>query len=177
MSRDREHQVMIQRRGRSHRATCRCGWSGHVWNDLRPAEADAWEHLFGDKAVVDASKIPAPDGAEVAAEQGFGSAGGNDAEVPSSGASPSQEKPERIVARARALAGGPSPYGGRASHELRVLAAGDADLIRSAISELVDLLALHSRRSASTADGEWLELITAKRLLEDSLSEDRSLAR
>jgi hypothetical protein len=30
----------------------------------------------------------------------------------------------------------------------------------------------HSRRSASTADSEWLQLITAKRLLQEALEQE-----
>ncbi|HET9078214.1 MAG TPA: hypothetical protein VFN68_14850 [Acidimicrobiales bacterium] len=155
---------MIRRRGRSHRATCGCGWSGHAWNDLRPAEADAWEHVYGTDRIVDASAIPGP-GDEAA---------GFPASTPGEGGA----EPGRTVAaadalarRARELAGSPSPYARQGPVELWTLAGQDRAAVAAAISEVSELLAAHSRRSAGTADGEWLELITAKRLLEESLRE------
>lgn len=138
-----EHRVVIRRRGRSHRATCPCGWSGHAWNDLRPAEADAWEHVFGTDRIVDGGSGPDLSGAAAGA----------------------------LARRARELAGSPSPYGRQGPAELWAMAAQDSTAVHAAISEIGELLAAHSRRSAGTADGEWLELITAKRLLEETLRE------
>ncbi|HEX5265216.1 MAG TPA: hypothetical protein VFW24_00430 [Acidimicrobiales bacterium] len=54
------HSVVVERRGTAHRACCTCGWSGHSWNELRPAEADAWHHVHGDERIVDVRPGPAP---------------------------------------------------------------------------------------------------------------------
>ena len=167
MSRGGEHHVVIRRRGRSHRAWCPCGWSGHAWNDLRPAEADAWEHIYGTDRIVDSSAIPGP-GDEV-----LGAAGPAldlDDMAGRARARPAPS-PEVLVRRAIDLAGSPSPYGRQSPSELWNLAERDRAAVHAAISEIGELLAAHSRRSAGTADGEWLELITAKRLLEECLRE------
>lgn len=168
MSRGGEHHVVIRRRGRSHRAWCPCGWSGHAWNDLRPAEADAWEHIYGSERIVDTSAIPGP-GEEVAA------AGGALDLDELSGRQPAPSRrgpaPEVLVRRAIELAGSPSPYGRQGPTELWNLSERDRTVVEGAVSEIGELLADHSRRSAGTADREWLELITAKRLLEECLRE------
>jgi hypothetical protein len=70
------------------------------------------------------------------------------------------------------LADSPSPHRQQAAGELWRFAAEDPDLLQAAISEIGDLLRRHSRRSGSTADSEWLQLITAKRLLQTTLEQD-----
>ena len=166
-----EHRVVIERHGRSHRACCACGWNGHRWNELRPAEADAWHHVFGEEAVVDLSTITASDEAGA----GHGSRLLGAAIAPSVVADPARKSPslESLISRARAFADSPSPYRKQAVAELGRIAAEDRALVQAAISEISELLWRHSRRSASTADSEWLQLITAKRLLQETLdSED-----
>jgi hypothetical protein len=158
--------VVIRRRGRSHTASCPCGWSGHAWNDLRPAEADAWEHVFGTERIVDSAAIPGPGEASAGVPAGPGAGDQAEPEEDRTGASAGA-----VARRARELAGSPSPYGRQGPSELWHLAGGDRTAVRAAISEIAELLAVHSRRSAGTADGEWLDLITAKRLLEESLKE------
>lgn len=179
MSQGGEHQVVIRRRGRSHRAWCPCGWSGHAWNDLRPAEADAWEHVHGTDCIVDSALIPGP------ATEPLGppvvlhldELGDSPATVSEPPVTLTRPEPgvssEALVRRARELAGSPSPYGRQGSAELWNLALQDRSAVEAAIKEIGELLAAHSRRSAGTADGQWLELITAKRLLEESVREAR----
>jgi len=151
-----EHTMIIERRGRSHQAHCRCGWSGHAWNELRPAEADAWHHVFGESCIVDSGRATA---APAAALPTY--------ELPSLDAAI-----ERLVTRARALAQSSSPYGEQAVGELRRLSGGDRKLAHAAIDQLSELLRRHSRQSKSTADSEWLTLRTARRLLEESLAHE-----
>lgn len=171
MSRGGDHHVIIRRWGRSHTASCPCGWSGHAWNDLRPAEADAWEHIYGDERILDAAAIPGP------GEEVYGGSATLHLD-PLAGDQPAPAGPARagaapgeLVRRARELAGSPSPYGRQGPTELWNLSGGDRSSVQAAVSEISELLAAHSRRSAGTADGEWLDLITAKRLLEESLRE------
>lgn len=148
--------MTIHRRGRSHTARCACGWGGHAWNELRPAEADAWHHMYGEARIVDDS------------EQAVAST----AAPPLTSRRPRGASAEALITRARELADGPSPYAGRAATELWHLAAEDPLTIHSAISEISELLWRHSRRSASTADSQWLQLITAKRLLQEALDKE-----
>lgn len=169
MSRGGEHQVIIRRRGRSHTATCPCGWRGHAWNDLRPAEADAWEHLYGDERIVDTPAIPGP--GEESGPPLHLDALGEGAAAQAAGRLPGGASPEALARRAMELAGSPSPYSRQGPGELWNLSGRDRTVVRAAISEIGEALAAHSRRSAGTADGEWLELITAKRLLEECLRE------
>src|SRR5579875_3905984 len=91
VARSQGHDVTIERRGRSHRAICVCGWESHAWTELRPAEADAWHHAFGD-AIVDVDQTPQVAPAPPADE-------------PSPDAR--AENVELLVRRARELAGGP----------------------------------------------------------------------
>jgi hypothetical protein len=145
---------------------------GHPWNELRPAEADAWHHVFGDDSIVDISAIAgrADRTVEQPATGSF--------EAPVSSGSASSESVRRLpsleslVNRARALADSPSLYRQQAVSELWRLAAEDRALLEAAMSEIGDLLKRHSRRSASTADSEWLQLITAKRLLQETLEQE-----
>jgi hypothetical protein len=160
--------VVIERRGRSHRARCACGWSGHAWNELRPSEADAWHHIHGNSRIVDVSAVPDR------ADHPTGP-------VPvitlrstiEPAAAPRAAPPvAELISRARALADSPSPYGKQAVPDLWLLASEDSIAIQAAISEIGELLLRHSRRSSSTADSEWLQLITAKRLLQEALEHE-----
>jgi hypothetical protein len=168
-----EHDVFIERRGLSHRACCACGWMGHAWNELRPAEADAWHHLFGDNRVIDVAAL-ASSVAGAAARPGWVAPGHAGVGARRHLAEPTRRLPslESVVNRARALADSPSPYRHQAVRELWRFAAEDRALLEAAIAEIGDLLWRHSRRSASTADSEWLQLITAKRLLHGLLQQE-----
>lgn len=169
MSPPAEHQVVIQRRGRSHRAWCRCGWKGHAWNELRPAEADAWHHVYGDGSIVDSTSVrdPSDPFSERVAVQ----------KEPDSPRDRVLETARRsrvvnaLVVQARSFADSPSPYHRQATGELWRIAGEDRMLLRSAVSEIDELLRRHSRVSAHTADSEWLQLITAKRLLQHTLEQ------
>jgi hypothetical protein len=143
---------------------------GHAWNELRPAEADAWHHLFGDGRVIDVPAL-ATSLAGAAARPGRAAAGHVAVGARSHWAEPTRRLPslESVVNRARALADSPSPYRHQAVDELWRFAAEDRALLEAAIAEIGDLLWRHSRRSASTADSEWLQLITAKRLLQETM--------
>lgn len=169
MSSPVEHQVVIQRRGRSHRAWCRCGWKGHAWNELRPAEADAWHHVFGDASIVDTTSVRDPSdpfSEPVVAER-----------VPGSPRDRALETARRsrvvnaLVGQSRSFADSPSPYNRQATGELWRIAGEDRTLLQSAVSEIDELLRRHSRVSAHTADSEWLQLITAKRLLQHTFEQ------
>lgn len=167
MSLAHDHRVAIERRGRSHKCVCSCGWTGHAWNELRPAEADAWHHVYGDEVIVDVSSIPdersvaATGGRPPSAAAGHGTAPGGDR----------TRAVEELVRQARELADRPSPYTRGSAPELWRLAREDRVLIQAAVAELVELLARHDRHSAGAADSEWLQLITAKRLLTDALAQ------
>ncbi len=171
MSRADEHQLVIERRGRSHRAYCACGWTGHAWNELRPAEADAWHHVFGDECVVDVSgtgvsarsAMTQPTIEKLASRDLPGS--------PFPDAGRRLPSVESVVNRARALADSSSPYSHQAVRDLWRFAAEDQAVLQSATSEISDLLRQHSQRSAGTADSEWLQLITAKRLLHETMEQ------
>ena len=148
------HSVIVERRGTAHRACCTCGWAGHSWNELRPAEADAWHHVYGDERVVDVRPGAAPDAASTAAfAQLHGRAEGG---LPV----------DRLVDRARALARGSAPHSPATIEELAKAAAGDPDTLAEARDRAAELLRRHSQRNARAADDEWLELHTARRLLE-----------
>jgi hypothetical protein len=160
MPRADEHRVVIERRGRSHRACCECGWTGHAWNELRPAEADAWHHVFGDEYLVDLNAVSASVHGPIRSPGAGRSVPGSDPRSPSV---------ESLVNRARALADSPSPYRHQAVYDLWRFASEDQALLKAAISEIGDLLWQHSQRSAGTADSEWLQLITAKRVLQETI--------
>lgn len=166
MSLAQDHRVTIERRGRSHKCVCSCGWTSHSWNELRPAEADAWHHVYGDDVIIDVSAIP--DERSVPA----GSAARPTARVDQIAPEEGQyiRAVEHLVHQARELADRPSPYTRDAAPELWRQAGENPVLVRAALAELVELLARHDRRSAGAADSEWLELITAKRLLTDALA-------
>jgi hypothetical protein len=139
---------------------------------LRPAEADAWHHLFGDDSLVDisAGADRADRGLERPASVSLDATPGPaNAPAESVRRLPSVE---RLVNRARALADSPSPYRQQAVSDLWHLAAEDRALVQAAISEIGELLRRHSRRSAGTADSEWLQLITARRLLQEALEQE-----
>ena len=157
-----EHLVVIERRGTAHTARCRCGWSGHSWNELRPAEADAWHHTFGDSRVVEARPVRHEPWSDIAGGPGA--------------ASPGDAAAERIVARALALAAGTSPHSRRTVEELVQMAGGDPAALRTALSEVIERLRRHSQRTAGAADHEWLQLRTARRLLEEAVAEHASVS-
>ncbi|HEX4862952.1 MAG TPA: hypothetical protein VFV02_02705 [Acidimicrobiales bacterium] len=77
-----------------------------------------------------------------------------------------------LVGKARSFADSPSPYSRPAIGELWKLAGEDRALLQAAVSEIDELLRRHSRVSAHTADSEWLQLITAKRLLQHALEQE-----
>ena len=150
MRRAQDHVVTIERRGVSHRARCECGWESHAWNEVRPAEADAWHHVYGDDVIVDvAQKSPG--------SPRRSTTGAEDASAPPT--------VEHLVRTARDLAGEPSPYGKNAHCELWEAADHDTVTVRAAAAEVEELLSRHNRQSLGTADNEWLDLMTAKRLL------------
>lgn len=152
--RAQDHVVTIERRGRSHRALCICGWKSHAWNELRPAEADAWHHVYGEDVIVDAAENSHANShrSTIGAEQ----------------VSPSRAV-EHLVRKAQDLARKPSPYGKKAYSELWDAADHDTVAVRAAVAEVEELLTSHDRKSLGTADSEWLELLTAKRLLLQAL--------
>lgn len=174
MTLTQDHRVTIERRGRSHKCLCSCGWRSHAWNELRPAEADAWHHVYGDSVIVDVSAIPdersvpAVAGGRGSGASQYGEHGGDQrADVTEEAASRAVED---LVRQARELADRPSPYTRGAAPELWRHAGENPVLVQAAVTELVELLATHDRRSAGAADSEWLQLITAKRLLADALT-------
>jgi len=150
VTRAQDHVVTIERRGASHRARCECGWESHAWNELRPAEADAWHHVYGEDVIVDVAQKShsSPPPSTIGTKQ---------ASTP--------VKVEHLVRRARDLAGEPSPYGKNAHCELWDAADHDTVAVRAAAAEVEELLTRHNRQSLGTADNEWLDLMTAKRLL------------
>jgi hypothetical protein len=155
VERAQDHVVTIERRGRSHRAHCACGWESHAWNELRPAEADAWHHVYGEDVIVDvAEKARVPSG-HAAFEAKRNS---------------SSVTIEHLVRKAQDLAGEPSPYGKNAHFDLWDAAGHDPVAVRAAVAEVEELLANHNRQSLGTADRQWLELMTAKRLLLQALA-------
>ena len=165
MSRAQDHRVIIERRGRSHKAVCTCSWSSHSWNELRPAEADAWHHVFGDGVIVDVSAIP--DERSVAASAARPGSG------PVADVRDGRERDvERLVQHAREHASRPSPYTRDAAPDLWRLSGESRLLVQTAITELEELLERHDKLNAGAADSEWLQLITAKRLLIDSLAHE-----
>ena len=170
MSLAQDHRVTIERRGRSHKCLCSCGWRSHAWNELRPAEADAWHHVYGDSVIVDVSSIPDERSVPLAGgDRAVGVLQGDHGGGPAGGGQTGRMV-EDLVRQARELADGPSPYTRGAAPELWRLAHEDSVLVQAAIAELVELLANHDRHSAGAADSEWLQLITAKRLLADALA-------
>jgi hypothetical protein len=116
---------------------------------LRPAEADAWHHIYGETVIVDLSSSTQPPPAPT----------------------PQQTDPDRsqavelLVRQAQDLAAKPSPYARSAAPELWRSSGQDMVAIRSAVSKVEGLLARHDRQASRAADSEWLQLITAKRLL------------
>lgn len=153
--------MTIERRGRAHRAVCSCGWRSHHWNELRPAEADAWHHVYGDEVIVDMTGIT--DDRSAGAERSI--------EAPAVAQQAAQSLAvEHLVRHAQDLAGQPSPYSRGAATDLWRTAEQDGVKIQAAVTEIEELLARHDRQSSRAADSQWLELITAKRLLLQALA-------
>ena len=150
MRRAQDHVVTIERRGNSHRARCECGWESHAWNELRPAEADAWHHVYGEDVIVDVAQTSH-------SSLRRSTTGAEDPSTPLA--------VEHLVRRARDLASEPSPYGKNAHCELWEAADHDTVVVRAAAAKVEELLSRHNRQSLGTADNEWLDLMTAKRLL------------
>lgn len=146
-----EHSVVIERRGAAHQALCACGWSGHSWNELRPAEADAWHHAFGEDRLVDA-RSP------------------SDWERLGSLVSEPSVPIETVITAARSLARSSAPNRPSALDELSRVAGESGEVLMQAQEQIGELLRRHARQSASTADEEWLELHTARRLIEAAQS-------
>lgn len=145
------HSVVIERRGVAHQARCECGWSGHSWNELRPAEADAWHHSFGEDRLVDVRAAPEADRARPTTP---------------GGSSPV----EKVVSAARSLARSAAPHRPSVIEELSRTAGESPAALTQAQEQIADLLRRHARRSSSAADEEWLELHTARRLIEAARS-------
>jgi len=150
LRRAQDHVVTIERRGNSHRARCECGWESHAWNELRPAEADAWHHVYGEDVIVDVAQTSH-------SSPRRSTTGAEDPSTPLA--------VEHLVRRARDLASEPSPYGKNAHCELWEAADHDTVVVRAAAAKVEELLSRHNRQSLGTADNEWLDLMTAKRLL------------
>jgi hypothetical protein len=122
--------------------------------------------VFGDECVVD---LALGEAAELAIEQALRPTPEAPPALPQTPTGPSVES---VVNRVRAIADGPSPYRHHAVGELRRFVADDRMVLQAALSEIGQLLAQHEQRSARTADSEWLQLITAKRLLQDTLEQE-----
>jgi len=206
LTRAGDHYLVIRRWGRSHRACCECGWTGHAWNDLRPAEADAWHHTYGDERIVDVAAISDPtvtatatgdvqvlgavDTAPAGALRGpavkvtspavpdadltvaDATPSGTVAGGPGSGGAHPSPSVETLVVKARALADSSAPHGRGTTDQLLQLAMNDRHLLQEASSQISELLRLHSRDSANTADSEWLQLLTARRLVQAALEKE-----
>lgn len=76
---------------------------------------------------------------------------------------------DRLVDTARALARGSSPHSPAGIDELGRAAGGSPDLLAAARDRASEMLRRHSQRNAGAADDEWLELHTARRLLDAAL--------
>ena len=150
---DLDHVVVIERRGIAHQARCGCGWMGHRWNELRPAEADAWHHTFGEERVVDGFAADAAAAAARLAPTPAGSGSGSGSV-------------EKLVDVARTLARGTAPHRPAAILDLTRAADGSTTVLSEAEREIGELLRRHARRNGGAADQEWLELHTARRLLD-----------
>src|SRR5262249_57921796 len=135
------------------------------------AEAGGWHAICGDDRVVDVGAF-AGSMAGAASRPGSAIRGHTAAGAGSRRPAPARRLPslESVVNRARALADSPSPYRHQAVGELWRFAAEDLALLQAAILETGDLLRRHSLRTSSTADSEWLQLITAKRLLQETIA-------
>jgi hypothetical protein len=144
---------------------CGCGWRSHAWNELRPAEADAWHHVYGEEVIVDISAIP--DERAVGSSLGPAAQTARAARHARSGTPPAVAG---LVRQAQDLASRPSPYSRDAAPDLWRTAEESDVTIHAAIGEIEELLSRHDRQSSGAADSEWLMLITAKRLLVEALA-------
>ena len=73
---------------------------------------------------------------------------------------------DRLVIRARELARSSAPHRPGVTRELQALAEGSTARLERARSVIVDLLHQHDLASGGAADSQWLELHTAKRVLD-----------
>jgi len=138
-----KHRASIEQRRKVYIAICTCGWRGPRVQVLREAEADAWTHQFGDSRLV---VLDAPDAVAYV----------------SVGASLSQA-PEApwVSADDTGVVDRPG-----VTRELQALAEGSTARLERARSVIVDLLHQHDLASGGAADSQWLELHTAKRVLD-----------
>ena len=141
------HYVVVERHGAAYRSRCGCGWSGHSWSELRPAEADAWHHTYGDDRLVDAATAESQRVAESAALE-------------------AARPVDDIVSAARSLARSATPHRPAVIADLTRAAGSSNAALADAGREIERLLRAHARSSWSTADEQWLELRTARRLIE-----------
>jgi hypothetical protein len=88
------------------------------------------------------------------------------------GAPPPSASVQSLVGKARALADSSAPHGRGTTDELLRLAMNDRHVLEEASSQVSELLRRHSRDSANTADSEWLQLLTARRLLQAALEKE-----
>ncbi|HMC51513.1 MAG TPA: hypothetical protein VKI64_02050 [Acidimicrobiales bacterium] len=154
-----KHSASIEQRRDVYIAICTCGWRGPRARVLREAEADAWHHQFGDGRVVvldnARSTARSPSRAAKAGPEAPPPAADGDAEVV-----------DRLVSRARELARSSAPHRPGVTRELQTMARGSTARLERARSTIVELLHKHDQASGGAADSQWLELHTAKRILD-----------
>jgi len=150
-----KHSASIEQRRDVYIAICTCGWRGPRARILREAEADAWHHQFGEGrlVVLDASRPAAY-------------ASSPSAEPPWMVSDEDTEVVGHLVSRARELARSSAPHRPGVTRELQTMAQGSTARLERARSVVVELLQQHDQASYGAADSQWLELHTAKRLLD-----------
>jgi hypothetical protein len=150
-----KHSASIEQRRNVFIAICTCGWRGPRARVLRDAEADAWHHQFGESrlVVLDASRAAAY-------------ASSPSAEPPWMVNDEDSEVVGQLVSRARELARSSAPHRPGVTRELQTMAEGSTARLERARSVVVELLQRHDQDSYGAADSQWLELHTAKRLLD-----------
>lgn len=149
-----EHRVVIEQRAGSYATVCDCGWRGEVWDDLRRSEADAWRHEHGRDRLV----VVTPTRRRGHDQPGDG--------VPRV-AEPS-DLVDAIVRCARQLAAGTAPMSQASKDELWAVAGSRFEL-EEARARLGALLESTSTDNLGTADEQWLEIMTARHLLDATL--------
>jgi len=154
-----KHRASIEQRRKVYIAICTCGWRGPRVQVLREAEADAWTHQFGDSRLV---VLDAPD---AVAYVSVGASLSQAPEAPWVSADDTGVV-DRLVIRARELARSSAPHRPGVTRELQALAEGSTARLERARSVIVDLLHQHDLASGGAADSQWLELHTAKRVLD-----------